>query len=118
MPNTATKSAPATKTTAAKAKTAKQSAPKTEVKASVAAAPVTTDTPKSKVPKLVNQQGTLWTTQDCANAIGRNWQFVNKRRSAGKFIDTAAMLKTTGAFLYRRADLRAWAKDNGYSIAA
>lgn len=56
--------------------------------------------------KLVQDKGNYLNTQDIANAIGRNWQHVNKLRSAGRFIDPSA--KLGNAFLYSRARADRW----------
>lgn len=65
--------------------------------------------------KIVQDKGTYLTTQDIANAIGRNWQYVNKLRSAGRFIDPSA--KMGNAFLYSRARADRWIASHNARVA-
>lgn len=79
---------------------------------------MSTNTVTTSTLRTVNAPGTLIDTQQVANAIGRNWQFVNRQRHAGKFIDPSAKLKGTGAYLYKLSAVRKWAKENGYPFMA
>lgn len=56
-------------------------------------------------------KGTYIDTQDVANMIGRNWQFVNKARAAGRFIDPSAKL-SNGTYLYAKSAVQKWARTN------
>lgn len=77
-----------------------------------------TSTTTSTTLKTVSKPGTLINTQQVANLVGRNWQFINRQRHAGKFIDPAAKLKGTGAYLYKLSEVRKWAKQNGHTLAS
>lgn len=99
---------PASKTTTAKGK--KPAAKSTLT----AAAPITAS--KIVAPKTVpyaKTMGTYLDTQMISERIGRNWQFVNRQRHAGQFIDHVAVLKGVGTYLYRVSDVREWAKSRG-----
>ena len=60
--------------------------------------------------RVVKSKGNLIDTQEVANILGRNWQFVNKLRSAGRFVDPSAKLGNT--FLYAKSVVQRWARQN------
>lgn len=66
--------------------------------------------------RTVKSKGNYLNTQDVANLLGRNWQAINKMRSAGNFIPPAARLGN--AFLYSRSAVGRWAKKQGYTVDA
>lgn len=124
MSTKTTKPAPKTsKTTAAKgsdktpspSKTNGNKGKKPAAKSTLTAA-VSTPTSKIVAPKTVpyaKTMGTYLDTQMISERIGRNWQFVNRQRHAGAFIDHVAVLKGVGTYLYRASDVREWAKSRG-----
>lgn len=63
--------------------------------------------------KIVKAPGKMIDTQQAANALGLHWQKLNKLRSSGGFVDPDAKLNT-GAYLYKPATVRRWAKENGH----
>lgn len=110
MSTKTTKPAPKTsKTTTAKGK-------KPAAKSTLTAATTTKPATMKTVP-IVATMGQMIDTQEVANRLGRNWQFVNRQRHAGRFIDHSAILKTGGTYLYKVSAVRAWAKQNGYPFA-
>ena len=105
-----------TKTTKPAPKTSKTTAAKGKKPAAKSTLTAAATTPKTAAPKqvpIVSVMGQMIDTQEIANRLGRNWQFVNRQRHAGAFIDHSAVLKTGGTYLYRVSAVRAWAKANG-----
>ncbi len=64
--------------------------------------------------RTVKTKGDYLDTQDVAVLVGRNWQAINKMRSAGRFIPPSARLGN--AFLYSRSKVERWAKKQGYVL--
>jgi len=102
-------------------KTAGNKGKKPAAKSTLTAATITPPTSKIAAPKqvpIVSVMGQMIDTQEIANRLGRNWQFVNRQRHAGNFIDHSAVLKTGGTYLYKVSAVRAWAKQNGYPFGS
>lgn len=74
-----------------------------------------TDTTTTVTLKTVKTPGKMLDTQQIANAIGRNWQYVNRQRHAGTFIDPSARLKN-GTLLYTAGKVKQWAKAKGVAF--
>lgn len=96
-------------------KTAGNKGKKPAAKSTLTAA--TTKPATVKTVPIVATMGQMIDTQEVGNRLGRNWQFVNRQRHAGRFIDHSAILKTGGTYLYKVSAVRAWAKQNGYPFA-
>lgn len=105
-----TKTAPKTSKTTTKGK-------KPVAKSTLTTAATTTKPATVKTVPIVATMGQMIDTQEVGNRLGRNWQFVNRQRHAGRFIDHSAILKTGGTYLYKVSAVRAWAKQNGYPFA-
>lgn len=116
-----TKPAPKTsKTTATKGKKPAAKSTMTAATAKTPDARSRNGLPAIAAPKqvpIVATMGQMIDTQEIANRLGRNWQFVNRQRHAGAFIDHSAVLKTGGTYLYKVSAVRSWAKQNGYPFA-
>jgi Tfp pilus assembly protein PilX len=65
-----------------------------------------------KTVPVIKQQGQYLSTQDIANRVGRNWQFINRQRHAGVMCDYVAVLQN-GTYMYRVSDVRKWAESRG-----
>jgi len=102
---------PASKTSKTTTKGKKPAAKSTLTAATITPAPSKIVAPKT-VP-YAKTMGTYLDTQMISERIGRNWQFVNRQRHAGQFIDHVAVLKGVGTYLYRVSDVREWAKSRG-----
>ena len=112
-----------TKTTPKTSKTSKTTAAtkgkKPAAKSTLTAAAATASPSKIIAPKTVpyaKSMGTYLDTQMISERIGRNWQFVNRQRHAGNFIDHVAVLKGAGTYLYKLSDVREWAKSRGLAF--
>ncbi len=110
-----------TKTTKPVSKTSKTTSAKAKKPAakSTMTAAVSTTASKIVAPKTVpyaNSMGNYLDTQMISERIGRNWQFVNRQRHAGNFIDHVAVLKGAGTYLYKLSDVREWAKSRGLAF--
>lgn len=64
--------------------------------------------------RTVKTKGSLLDTQDVAFLVGRNWQAINKLRSAGCFIEPSA--RCGNAFLYAKSKVLAWARKSGHVV--
>ena len=97
---------PAAKSTLTAAATTPKTAKKTALEAAIA---------NVKTVPVVKEQGAYLSTQDIANRIGRNWQFVNRQRHAGVMCDYVAVMQN-GTYMYRLSDVRQWAKSRGLAF--
>ena len=97
---------PAAKSTLTAAATIPKTAKKTALETAIA---------NVKTVPIVKEQGSYLSTQDIANRIGRNWQFVNRQRHAGVMCDYVAVMQN-GTYMYRLNDVRQWAKSRGLAF--
>lgn len=112
---------PASKTSKLASKTIKGAAAKGKKPAAKSTLTAAATIPVSKIvaPKTVpyaKSMGNYLDTQMISERIGRNWQFVNRQRHAGNFIDHVAVLKGAGTYLYKLSDVREWAKSRGLAF--
>ena len=119
---------PASKTSKLASKTIKGAAAKGKKPAAKSTLTAEAATPKTakktaletaianvKTVPVVKEQGSYLSTQDIANRLGRNWQFVNRQRHAGVMCDYVAVMQN-GTYMYRLSDVRQWAKSRGLAF--